>query len=261
MEIDPEKLKLMEKYLGDFREDLAISLAQQVESSNLKTEYLHVISHQFRTPLSGMRATLELFLGQGEELNLSDDLREGLNLMHKECIRLIQVLNDVVLAQEIEKSTLVVRRESTDIPSLFADVSNDLKMQLAEKKIKLIVNFEPQTITMDVDKYKLTHVLSHLMRNAVFYSNEGGEVRVNIKSEGERLSFEISDDGIGISESEQGHIFERFFRGSEASKFATDCSGLGLFIAKNFVEQLGGSIQCESELGKGSSFSFALDEI
>ena len=108
------------------------------------------------------------------------------------------------------------------------------------------------------DKEKVQIVVENLFDNAVKYTNSGGKIRVKISKNKQYLEFEIKDNGVGIPEEQIGRVFEKFFRSDNATRYQTEGTGLGLYIAKNIVEQLGGKIWFKSIENVGSVFSFSL---
>lgn len=250
MEIDPQKLEMMEGLLNDFRKNLAGSLSREVAASELTTKYLTVLSHQLRTPLTVVRFNAEAML---ESEDLPEEFKENVTSMHAAAVQAIMVLNDIVLAQDIEKGKLAVTTTEVDFVTLIKDAINQYSSTIDEKK--LAVNFNPpEEMTTQADSHKLENIISHLIRNAVYYSNEEGSVDIELTES----KIEVKDNGIGISKKDQEFIFDRFYRGENASKMFTDSSGLGLYIIKHLTKTIGAKIEFESEEGKGSKFTLTL---
>ena len=111
---------------------------------------------------------------------------------------------------------------------------------------------------VDVDNDKIRAIFEKLVDNAIFYTKENGKISVSLKEIGDKIRFEVIDNGIGIPKSEQESIFSRFYRATNATPMRPDASGLGLFIAKYFAQQHGGKISFNSEEGNGTTFWFDL---
>ncbi len=250
MQIEPQKYELMQNLLKDFREDLAESLSHLVAENALKTKYIDVLSHQMRTPLSGIRMHLELAL---EDADLKPEIREILDFLHENAVRMIQVLNDIMLAQEIEKGEIKLMREACDVAGLLRDVLTELENEIKKKKI--VVEFEAgEEAKGNFDSRKLRVVLFHLILNAIRYSNDEGKVHIGFEKTPKSLRFIVKDEGIGVPKKDQEFIFDRSFRAPNAATLSTDSSGLGLYISEQLVKAHQGDIGFESQEGKGSRF-------
>lgn len=254
--MEDRQIKLMQGLLTDFRDDLSKSLSRQTASNALTTKYLDLLSHQLRTPLSAIRLNLEMLLEEG---NVDGDLQEVISEMLLLAKSMTLTLNDIVLAQEIEKGSLVLHREEVDVDELIQALIENYKLELSKKKLKVDFKKEGATTRFSLDKDKFQTVLEQLLMNAILYSKEEGHIEISLKMLDKELLLELSDEGVGIPLKDQEFLFDRFFRGENAIKMVPDRTGLGLYIAGHFVQMHGGRLEINSEEGKGTRVRLHLD--
>ncbi len=242
------------------RRDLELTQANEKlrELDLRKSEFVSIVAHQLRTPLSGIKWTLDMIM-QGELGSIGNDQKAFLMKTYESNERMIRLVDDMLSADRVDSGKLHYSYVPTDILDLFDNVLFEM-LPIANQKhvaIEYVDRSEPIP-KVAIDCEKMRAVLQNLLDNAIKYSREGGLVRIGIARENEFLKVSIQDNGIGIPEVQKKYIFDRFFRASNALKIETDGTGLGLFIVKGIIERHGGTIWFTSEEGKGATFIFTI---
>jgi signal transduction histidine kinase len=226
------------------------------ELDRLKDEFLSLVSHELRTPLTSIRGYLDLVLDE-EAGELNPEQRRFLEAVERNSGRLLRLVGDLLFVAQADAGRLSLEQAKVDVASLAADCVEGARPAAAEKSIELTLAASPVP-TLLGDRGRLSQVLDNLVSNALKFTPEGGVVAVRTFSDGEHVTVEVSDTGIGISRADQPRLFERFFRSSAATDQAIPGTGLGLAIVKAIVEAHRGRITVESLEGRGTTFLIEL---
>ncbi len=237
---------------------LVVSIVEQIVNINkIKSEFVSVASHQLRTPLSAIRWETELLLSKFKTGLSEKQLRniENINQLSSRMARLVSDLLDVA---RIDQRRLFLKKTPVDMISATQEVVDELMPEIKVRHIELILNFKKNMPKVMADEERLKMVVENLLGNAIKYSMTKGKVEIKISKIGNYANFSIKDNGVGIPQEQHGRVFEKFFRSDNIVKYQTEGTGLGLYIAKNIVEQMGGNIWFESVENLGSIFSFTV---
>ncbi len=225
------------------------------EADRLKSTFVSIVSHELKTPV----ATI---LGYAETLARPDAhwspavAREMAETITDEARRLDRLITDLLDVSRLQAGALPMRVEAVDVAALAQRVAERFQIQTTAHQI--IVHFPDNQAAVAGDALRIEQVLDNLVSNAIKYSPQGGRIRISGQVRQSRMVISISDEGIGIPATEQGRIFDAFYRVDDRSTRKTGGAGLGLFLARAIVERLGGEIWVDSAPGQGSTFHIAL---
>ena len=223
----------------------------------MKTEFVSIAAHQLRTPLSAIKWTLKMLL-DGDLGPLSKEQKEFVKKTYQSNERMIRLINDLLNVTRIEEGRFVYAFVLIDLRKIIENIVDSYKELIKNKKLEIKFKKPKKFPKIKIDLEKMSLAVQNLIDNAIRYTLPGGKIEISLKNLGKEIEFQIKDTGIGIPKSQQERIFTKFFRGFNATKLATEGSGLGLFITKNIIEAHGGKIWFESEEGKGTTFYFTL---
>lgn len=214
------------------------------------------VSHELRTPVSVILAQCEASLNRTD---LSEEQRKEILLIRKKAGEMSQMISQLLLLSRADQGRQQLNKEEINISELTQIIVEEQKMLAQRRKIEVHTEIEPD-ITGYLDESFYIRMLDNLISNAVSYGKEGGNIKVTLHQIPSGVRGTVEDDGIGISRDDQVHIWERFYRvdASRTGKEDGSHSGLGLSMVKWIAQAHGGNVRVESELGKGSCFTFEL---
>ena len=227
------------------------ALEKEIELNELKTKFLSLVSHEFKTPLSGIltSSTLAKKYTQTEQ---QDKREKHLNTIKNKVHYLTGILNDFLSIERLESGKVTYKFEEFSLITLVNEVIYNANVTLKDGQ-DIIYPKDLKDITFKQDRQVLELILSNLLSNAIKYSSEGSTIHFDVDLLEEKIiKFSIKDEGIGIPKSDQKHIFERYFRAENA--LTNQGTGIGLNIAKVHLENLNGTIGFVSKHNEGTTF-------
>jgi signal transduction histidine kinase len=234
-------------------------ISERRRLEKMKDEFISTVSHELRTPLTSLRASLGL-ISSGQLDKRPEKQKQMLEVAIGNCDRLVRLVNDILDFDRVGRGSLPLHREILQAGVLLrrsADVQNE-----AALKAQITFRFDaPASILVDVDQERILQVLSELVSNAIKFSSPQTIIKLGAQiSAKDEVCIVVEDQGRGIAQEKMDMIFEVFQQGDASDSRALGGTGLGLAICKRIVEQHGGRMWVESEVGKGSRFLFTLPE-
>ncbi len=244
-----KELKTAIQQLELSKEELSGLLEKEKELSELKSRFVSMASHEFRTPLSTILSSVYL-LEQYNADNEQSKRDRHLKRIISSANMLNDILNDFLSVDKIEEGKIHVKYAEFDIQQLVESVMEEIKNNL--KKGQVLDYDHDGNPTVLLDPSLLKHIIMNLVSNASKFSPEASFISIKTYSDDHHFVFSIKDRGIGISNDDQKHLMERFFRGTNVT--GIQGTGLGLHIVSKYAELMNGSIECKSELQEGTEF-------
>jgi len=227
-------------------------------ASQHKSQFLANMSHELRTPLNAIIGFSEILLNESESALAPEVRAEFQGHIHESGRHLLRLINDILDLSKVEAGRTVVERESVDAAATVAGVLATVRPLASKKEITTTAEVDPAVETIDADPSKLKQILYNLLSNAIKFTPDHGRVGVRVARDDAVATFAVWDTGIGIPAEEQAHIFDEFYQIQQTAGKEYQGTGLGLTLAKKFVELHGGHLRLESEPGRGSTFTFTI---
>ncbi|WP_052055577.1 PAS domain S-box protein [Myxosarcina sp. GI1] len=242
----------------NYERDIHNALKQEKKLNELKSRFVSMTSHEFRTPLTSMLFSCELLELHGHKWS-EDRKLNHLNRIKTSIKRMTELLNDVLLLEKADAGKLDLKPTQFDLYKFCKEFVEEIES--IYKTHRIIFNVENSTtdnqnFTVSMDEKLLQHILNNLLSNAIKYSPDRDEVYFDLKYETEQVVFQVRDLGIGIPQEDRKHLFDSFHRASNVSSIPG--TGLGLPIVKRAVDLYGGTITMQSQVRKGTTFTVTL---
>jgi PAS domain S-box-containing protein len=244
------ELKLAEKSVRE-------ALEAEKELNALKSRFVSMASHEFRTPLSTIMSSVDL-IARYSDGPQRDKVERHVSKIRGKVRELTTMLNDFLSLDKLEQGMVRCTASELDVVHLCIELVEELR-NLTKSGQEIIYNHEGTERNVMQDRQMLGHLLSNLVSNAIKYSPENKRIELTTSVANGVLQITVSDEGMGIPLEDQQHLFERFFRASNA--FTVQGTGLGLNIVRKYLDLMGGTIHFTSEPGKGSVFNAQLPQL
>ena len=262
----PEKLNLLEDddSIADLEEKVDFLIESREKElrhfenlDSYRKEYLGNVSHELKTPVFNIQGYVDTLINGGlDDKNVNMDF---LKRTEQSIDRLINIIDDLETITQLESGQLYLDADSFDIAALCRDIYAALELSAAKKNIKLeLARKYEKPILVKADKYRIRQVLVNLITNSIKYGSENGTTLISLNYLNSDVVVEVSDNGVGIETQHLPRVFERFYRIDKGRSREQGGTGLGLAIVKHILEAHDKSIKVDSELGKGTTFTFSL---
>jgi PAS domain S-box-containing protein len=231
-------------------QDSLNALKKEQELNELKSRFVAMASHEFRTPLSAIQ-TSAILIGRQNEPGKEQKREKYVSQIKRNVKQLVVILNDFLSLSKLEEGKVTANKVTFDFVALAKILIEEVSM--TKKTGKNIIISAPDTpVLLNLDPKLVRRILMNLLSNAIKYSPENTDIHIKIEERNECISLEVQNQGIGIPEEEQDKLFERFFRAKNAQDIQG--TGLGLHIIKQFVDLMSGTIDFKSKTNKGATF-------
>lgn len=250
------------KVQKEFHEQLHSSTEQLRRTNNklialdeTKDEFITMASHQLRTPLTSIKGYVSMVL-DGDVGEINDQQRKLLTQAFISSQRMVYLIADLLNMSRLRTGRFVIEKTDTHLPDIVQGELDQLRETAEAKGLKLIYKKPQQFPLMQLDETKIRQVIMNFIDNAIHYTQEGGEIRVELEEKPRSVEFRVIDTGLGVPRADQHKLFSKFFRADNARQSRPDGTGLGLFMAKKVIIAQGGALIFRSTEGKGSTFGF-----
>ncbi|MFH1671333.1 MAG: HAMP domain-containing sensor histidine kinase [Candidatus Portnoybacteria bacterium] len=232
---------------------LSKNFEKLAEANRMKSEFISIVSHQLRSPLTNFKWVIGLLLS-GRIEGMSGKQLEYIKILKENSTRMTELVSDLLTVSRIEQGRLVVNVEKISLEEVIREMVHGMEVFAEASNVKIHFKIEKNMPMIASDLSQIKLIIENLLDNAIRYSKEKGKVEIEVKRKKNYVYFGVKDSGVGIPAADQKYIFQKFFRSANALRHKTEGSGLGLYITKSIVERLGGKINFNSQEGEGSTF-------
>lgn len=246
----------LEQEVIDTNKKLRLAVRKLKTLDKMKDDFLNLISHELKTPLTPIRGYLELLLDE-DIGKINEKQREAVEISLRRVQHLRRLIDDIVDLSRMEFKKMKFDMKHIDLSKVVENTIKEMKFLADEKQIEILEN-TPGPLDVKADETRMTQVLSNLIDNAIKFSAKGSKIMISAEREDRGLHVKVSDTGSGIPKRHHKKIFEKFYQVDHSSTREFGGTGLGLLICKKIIKEHGGDIWVESKLGEGSIFHFTL---
>jgi signal transduction histidine kinase len=247
-------------YGRDYEEGYIMLLRDITREKSLeeeRDEFISVVSHELRTPITIAEGNISNALLVAGKVEMPQAVSESLDAAHKQVIFLSDMINDLSTLSRAERGKLQSAPEDIDIHDLIKSLQRDYRSSAQQKNLQLFTHVDKEVSSLFSSRLYVREILQNFLTNAIKYTQEG-EVKLEVSQQGSRVAFKVTDSGIGISKTDQKHLFKKFFRSEDYRTRENNGTGLGLYVTLKLAKLIHAQIKVESELNKGSCFTIII---
>jgi len=234
------------------------SFENLAEANRMKTEFVNIVSHQLRAPLTNLRWATQLLLSKDFNASEKEQNIEYFDIIKKNSARMENLIDDLLTITRLREGRAGNKKSKVSLMTITKEVVSERESAVKASKIQLELKPSEELPDVFVSHPLIRIVIENLIDNAIKYSKGGGNIFIEIKALDKRVKFQIEDHGIGIPPEDQKRVFQKFFRARNASRAEIYGTGLGLFIIKLILNKMNGKVWFVSKKDKGSTFYFTL---
>ncbi len=234
------------------------SFENLAQANRMKSEFINIVSHQLRAPLTNLRWATQFLLSEDFQKSARKEKEEYFDIISENSNRMEGLIDDLLVISRLEEGKLNTKKNLFSLESLVKEVLKEYEIFLEANNIKVEFSLSRRLPKVFASYPLVKIVLENLISNAINYSQGAKKIIIELKRKRNNLIFSIQDQGIGIPPEDQKLIFTRFFRAKNAVQTEVHGTGLGLFIVKLILDRMAGKIWFKSKLGKGTTFYFSL---
>ncbi len=232
-------------------------ITKEYEIDKMKSDFISLASHQLRTPLSAIKTYSHMLL-DGFMGPLTKAQAKSLRTIVSATGRMNETISTLLNISRIESGSIAVDKKPINAAQLMDEIINEHQLAATDKKIKLITQHPDLQLKVLSDGVILKEILGNLVSNAIKYTNPNGQVCFAVKTKNNRVILSVNDTGMGIPKESRDNVFSKFYRGENVIRKETSGTGLGLYLVKGLVSELGGEVWFDSTEGRGSTFYVSL---
>ncbi|MCP6719152.1 MAG: HAMP domain-containing histidine kinase [Patescibacteria group bacterium] len=233
------------------------SFERLAEANRMKSEFISVVSHQLRSPLSNLRWIIELLMS-GKLGKIEEKQTEYFKILKENNARMQELISDLLIISRLESAKLPLRKKLFSIKELTEELVSGYMPFAKASNVEINLDAEEKLLEVFSDPSQIRLVIENLLDNAIRYSRDKGKIEIRISNKNKDVLLSIKDNGVGIPQGDQKYIFQKFFRSENVMRYQTQGSGLGLYISKAIIGGAKGKIGFKSEENKGSTFWFTI---